>query len=406
MAGPNLSPAGLTIQTFDQCLTELATAVENALGASVGASDPTTVIGILDGIIAQLDSLIQEAIQGVYFQQTLDGASGEDLDKFVFPMLRKTPTQSLGAIRFHNTSLATISIHVGSLFQIQNTAFQFVIGAGFSVAAGDTTPDVPCYAVATGPTPVNSGQTWQWVSAFTGSNSIVISNPDDGVTGTDVEDDSALKLRFTQSFSLPGSGTLDAIRAALRTLINVQQVSVFENDGDTPGITSPVTIAGLYPHSFVSVLLGTETASSAAQVLWLRKPIGIATFGNTNADVTDSEGYPHTMRWQTAAALPCYVTVHLAGPAALSNSIDAIQAAIVAYFMGDDTATPPIPKLTMAQPALFNRIYAAISDQAKDATDITLTIGTAPSPSGTSNIVPAYDHYCTAINAHVLVTVN
>ena len=399
MTAPNLSAAGLTIQNYTEALDALAAQVRSALGQQVAADSPTSVIGIIDGIVAQLSTLCQEAIQGVYLNNTLDGASGTSLDRLVAlgGVYRKPATQSRVTIRFSNGSASNYNVPAGSLFQIANTSYQFVTPALFTAPAS-TYVDVSCLAVATGPTPVSASQSWQWVSSFTGSTSIALTNPDDGVTGTDVESDAALKLRFVESFSLPGSATLEAILAALLSVPTVQECVVFENDSDTPGITSPITISGIPAHSFVAVVKGTATTATLTQVIFARKPIGIRAWGNTTGVVTDSMGYNHNISYQTATSTSIYVTAHVTGAASLSALTGTIEAALTAYVDG----------LTIAQPVLYNRLYAIVSDACKaagtPADDLTVAVGESPSPSGTSNVAIAWDHYATA--ATITVTAN
>jgi uncharacterized phage protein gp47/JayE len=401
MAAPELTAAGLTIQTYEEALASIATAVRNALGQQVAADSPTSVIGIIDGIVAQLSTEAQEGIQGIYLNTTLDGASGTSLDRLVAlgGIYRKAATQSRVTMRFTNSSVSNYNVPAGSLFQIANTSYQFVTPAIFTVPASSYV-NVSCLAVATGPVPVNASQSWVWVSSFTGSTSVALSNPSAGVTGTDVETDSALKLRYLQSFGLLGSSTINAIRAAVLSLVDVQECSVFENDTDVPGIVSPAIIPGLPPHSFTAVTKGTALSTDIAQIIFDRKPTGIATYGNTLEIVTDSQGYAHAIYFQTASGTNIYVSAHIYGPASLSALTATIQAALLAYIDG----------LTIAQPVLYNRIYSIISDTCKaagtPATDLTVTIGTAPAPVGTSNITIAWDNYAQTQNSYLTIAVN
>ena len=81
MAAPEITPYGLTIQTFDEAFAALAQEVRNALGQQIAADSPTSVIGVLNGIVARLSASNQEGLQGVYLARSLDGASGTDLDR-------------------------------------------------------------------------------------------------------------------------------------------------------------------------------------------------------------------------------------------------------------------------------------------------------------------------------------
>lgn len=409
MAAPEMTAAGLTIQTFDEAFASLAAQVRDALGQQVAADSPTSVIGIIDGIVAQLSSLVQEGVEGIYLNQTLDGAAGNPLDRLLAlgGVYRKPATQSRVTVRFTNTGLSNVNVPAGSLLQITGTQYQFVTPSLFTAPASAYV-DVQCKAVATGPTPVNSGQSWQWVSSFTGSTSVLLSNPTSGTTGTNVEDDAAFKLRFVESFSLPGSATVDAIRAAVLSVQDVQECAVFENDSDFTGILTPVVVPGLPPHSFVAVVKGTAPDLSVCQTIFARKPIGIRSWGATTESVTDSQGYLHPVSFEPATAQDIYVTAHVTGAASLSSLTGTIATQITAYINGDTTATPPVLPLGIAKPVLFNRIYAIVSDTCKNAgtpaDDITVTLGTSPSPVGTSNVSVDWNKFANA--ATITVTAN
>ena len=413
MAAPEITAAGLSIQTFDDAFTQLCADVRNALGQQMRASDPNSVIGIVDGFVARASALVQGAVQGTYLARTLDGANGTDLDRLfqLAGLYRKVATQSRVTLHMANGSGAIVTIPGSALVQIANTTYQFVMGATFGVGASGSA-DISVLAVATGPTPVDAGQSWQWVSSFTGSTAITITNPDSGVQGVDVEDDAAFKFRFVQSLATAGAGTLASIRTAILAIVAVQEVAAFENDGDGVGITSPVTIGGIPAHSFTVAVKGTEDPQNVGNAIFAKKPAGIATFGATSVTVTDDQNYTHTINFQEASALEVYVTAHVYGPAGLTASASAIQAAILRYVNGAAASgtTPETLGLRVAQTMLFNRVYASISDVCDssgfDATNIVLTMGTAPSPSGTANVVPDWDKYCHLTGGHCIVAVN
>lgn len=127
-----------------------------------------------------------------------------------------------------------------------------------------------------------------------------ITNPTDGTTGTEVETDTALRLRRRASVSRPGAGTVDAITANLLQVEGVTHAEVVENrtfsvDGD-----------GRPPKSFECIVIGGE-AQDIGDTIWARKPAGIETFGTTPVDVLDSLGNDRTVYFSR----PTDVWVHL-----------------------------------------------------------------------------------------------
>lgn len=110
-----------------------------------------------------------------------------------------------------------------------------------------------------------------------------ITNPVAGTTGTEVETDTALRLRRRASVSRPGAGTVDAIAANLRQVEGVTHAFVVENrtfavDGD-----------GRPPKSFECVVIGGDE-QDIGDTIWERKPAGIETFGDITVNVLDSQG--------------------------------------------------------------------------------------------------------------------
>lgn len=124
-------------------------------------------------------------------------------------------------------------------------------------------------------------QTSGWLAAW---------NPVAATLGALEETDSALRLRRLQSLATPGAGTVEAIRAAVLSVAAVTAAFVLENTGDA------VDGNGLPPHSFEVVLLGGVEADIATEI-WLHKGAGIYSHGDNAAIVTDSQGFPQTVRY-------------------------------------------------------------------------------------------------------------
>lgn len=401
MAGPSLTATGLSVETFAEAFATLAQEVRDVLGQQVAADSPTSAIGVLNGIVARISALCQAGLQGVYLARTLDGANDADLDRVgqLLSIPRKDASQSIVVIRFTNASAASVAIDAGRVFQIANTAYQFVTPDALFTVPALGYVDALCTAIATGPTPVGALQSWQWVSSFAGSTSVTMANAAGGTEGANVETDTAYRLRLATERGLNGAATLDAIFAAIEGLALVQQAVVFENDSDAYGITTPKTVPGLPPHSIVAATLGTQTAADTGAVLFAKKAAGVGTFGDTSVTVYDSQGFPHAIAYQTATELPIYATAHIVAaglPVNDAGTITAVKAAIAAY--GDT--------LRLASTVVYVRILSAVSDTVPTATAITLTIGTAPAPGGTANIVPDWDKAPTFDPANLVITVN
>lgn len=206
-----------------------------------------------------------------------------------------------------------------------------------------------------------------------------ITNPEDGLTGTEVETDTALRLRRRASVSRPGAGTVDAIVANLLQVEGVTAAFVVENqsfvvDGD-----------GRPPKSFEAIVIGGAN-QDIGDTIWARKPAGIETFGDVPVIVLDSQGNDRTVYFSR----PTDVWVHLRLTYVLdteeifpSNGEAAIVAAAVAK--GNEFG---IGKDVILQ-RLYGPMYAAASGVASILIEIATSVGEFDPPGAysTTNLV-------------------
>jgi uncharacterized phage protein gp47/JayE len=132
-----------------------------------------------------------------------------------------------------------------------------------------------------------------------------VANPNDFVTGRNVETDDELRIRRAIEIHGLGKATLQSIQAALSALPLVTDVRLFENSTD-------VTDAdGLPPHSFEAMVSGTALAADIAKTIFETKPAGIATHGTVSTVVADSKGNNHTIKHSTPANVRVYLEATL-----------------------------------------------------------------------------------------------
>ena len=152
----------------------------------------------------------------------------------------------------------------------------------------------------------------------------------DATVGQDEETDSELRLRRAQSVAAPGSGTVDAIRAAVLAVSGVGACFVLENDGDaTDG-------DGLPPHSFEVVVLDDGfDADDIADEIWEHKPAGIYSNGDTAVNVIDAQGFTQTVRYSEPAEIEIWIRATYtedteADPGLPINAVALMEAALLA----------------------------------------------------------------------------
>ena len=149
-------------------------------------------------------------------------------------------------------------------------------------------------ATVTGPIIANAGTLTNIVTPVTNLTGVL--NTQDAFIGTNIESDNAYRIRMAEEQQVAGAGTLEAIRSRLLTVSGVSSVLVFENISDVTIINAEYVGDDLPPHSFEAFVQG-GTDSDIAEMIWLTKPAGIATYGTTSFVITDSQGVNHTIRF-------------------------------------------------------------------------------------------------------------
>lgn len=202
------------------------------------------------------------------------------------------------------------------------------------------------------------------VAGFSGAT-----NAEDATPGRDLESIEELRARREQELALGGSATVDAVRADVLQLDGVIECLVEENTLDT-------TVGDLTPHSLRVVVWdgdpGVVADDDIAQAIHGTAPAGIALIGTLTGTATRSDGSTTTKRFERPTVLDIYVSADIESESGVSADAikDAIEAAMPTLIGGD---------------VKYNKISAAVFIDGVDDF-VSLTIGTAPSPVGTTNI--------------------
>ena len=178
----------------------------------------------------------------------------------------------------------------------QSQAFTLALSAELSVSEASVPANVE--SVNTGPIAAPLGTLTQIDTPVFGLSSVT--NPQEALLGSDLETDTALRLRRRESVSIAGSGTVDAITANLLQIDGVTDAFVVENR------TFSTDADGRPPKSFEAVVTG-GLDSAIGQEIWDRKPAGIETTGDVSATVQDSQGNSRTVNFSR----PEDIFVHL-----------------------------------------------------------------------------------------------
>lgn len=168
--------------------------------------------------------------------------------------------------------------------------------------AGTAAVAVECDAEETGAINALAGTLTTIETPVGGWTSIF--NPLDGDLGADVETDAALRVRREDELRAAGTSPVEAIRADLLEVDDVESVTVFENNTDTTDGD------GIPPHSVEALVLGGDDTDIFEQ-LFASTAGGIRTHGTESGSVTDSQGHAHTIEFSRATEVPIYMIVNV-----------------------------------------------------------------------------------------------
>lgn len=201
-----------------------------------------------------------------------------------------------------------------------------------------------------------------------------VTNPLAAVSGRLRETDEELRIRFRNTKFERAGNIVEAVYAALFALDDVQQVYIDENSTD---ITNE---NGTPPHSFLVIVDG-GTSVEIAYAIWDNRGAGVESVGNTTTVIKDKFGNTRYIKFSRPTPVQLYINLGLTTDQNFpENGEDLIRQALIDY----------IDTLTIGQPIVYSRLYTPINSVPGHQVNL-FTIGTAPSPDGTSNITIGFD---------------
>ena len=219
------------------------------------------------------------------------------------------------------------------------------------------------------------------------------------ISGHDAETDQELRRRWEASLGSSGKASLNAIRAAVRSVPNVQDVAIEEN---TSMVDNTAT-GGLPRKSFrVTVLGGANT--DVAQAITDTRAAGIQSYGSTEAIGVTDDGIERTEAFDRAETVRVYVHVDLyVGDNFPDNGNLLVENAIVEYIGGETVEGDEFTGLGMSEDVLYDQVFKrAVNIQGVNRLD--LTIGTTEPPTGTDDIAIGWKQAAATGGGSITVT--
>lgn len=155
-----------------------------------------------------------------------------------------------------------------------------------------------------GPVPAQVGTITVRHTAVLGWNSVT--NATAPELGREIDTDEELRARREAQLTASGSATVDAIKADLLELDEVESCRVFENSTDA-------VVDGMPPHSIEAVIFDGEVPAAdddeIAQIIWDNKAAGIQTIGDESGTAVDAEGDPQTVNFTRPSVEEVYIEI-------------------------------------------------------------------------------------------------
>lgn len=368
-----LSATGLQVSRLADRLLALQTALQTIFGPGLDLS-PNTIDGQTAGIfaaaMADLDALVEE----VYNATQPQNATGATLSRLV---------QLNGLTRIagtYSTVTVTLGGRNGTIVPAGTLLRSTVTNAVFSTNAAVTIGPAGLATVAATASVIGAQQAP--AGSLTGIDTPVFglqtaTNVAAATAGREVETDGELRARRAKSAAYPSQTVREGIEAAIANLAGVTDVRVYENDQPA---ADPDT--GQPKNSIYAVVQG-GTDADIGRALLLKKTAGVPTVGSTQVTVTDTEGHSRTLQFSRPVPDNVYVRVVVSRRAGFPSDGEAqIKAAIVAYASAN---------FSIGEEVVRSDLFEALAGiPGKSVSNI--AIGLAPNPTGTGNLVTAYDH--------------
>jgi len=290
-----ITATGVAIQSVEEILDELAAEQQGQIDPLVG-TDPTNVLGQLNGIFASHEREDQEAIQELASALNPDSAEGAILDGIcaITGTIRNGATPS----RFSGSKKLSVSLDPGVVVLAGVTSFAVTADVTIVFVATETIENtsvvtasflVSAESTVEGPIPALSGSVTTILTPTTGLNGV--NNPFDAVLGKDIESDTELRLRREREIRQAGSSSADAI---LSDLLGLE-----DDAGDNPiisavvleNVTDAIDSNFLPAHSFEAVIwdgIGAVAVNDdVAEIIHASRSAGIVSWGATTGTASD-----------------------------------------------------------------------------------------------------------------------
>lgn len=295
-----LTDTGFKRPTFDDLLIGQINRAKQLWGEDIDTSEQSALGKYIRINVHDLAECY-ELLEDIYYARFPGSSRGQSLDRLCTfaGVVRDPATATRLKVRFYGNAGAVVP----AAFLVSGGGMTFYLDNDYSIGTNGT---VTAYLNCT--VPGSSGN-------LVAGTELSIVNPDPDIIsvdfleidsyGQEVETDTALRTRFSESVAGSGSATIDALRGAITRVPLVDGVAIVEND--TEGI-----VDGRPPHSFECYVLAPESQDQLiAEAIFSKKPLGIKSVGSVEMQVLDEGSKPHTVRFSRTVRKEIYLKAEI-----------------------------------------------------------------------------------------------
>lgn len=300
--------------------------------------EPSTPDGLKLAHDAEIFGALDELIQQAYNSKDPNKASGIDLD--VIAALTGT-TRSEGT-RSTVTGVVltgvanTTTVPAGTRFRSRTTGTTWTLDQTWTLNTFGQAI-VSLTSITVGPVEADANTITEIVDTVGGLTSVT--NPTPATPGTDVELDSALRVKRATAVGRPGNNQIDSMVGELYAVNGVRRVKVYENDTNSAAVSDD-NPHGLPAHSIAPVIDG-GLDTDVAMAIYIKKNPGVLLHqaGTPYSIDVQSPVYPDnvkTIRFSRPLYVDMVINITIKNDGTLPSDVqEMIREAFIEFAAGD-----------------------------------------------------------------------
>ncbi|MBL1319601.1 MAG: baseplate J/gp47 family protein [Mariprofundaceae bacterium] len=383
-----LTPTGLTIQTYQEIYNELVAGYQAAYGSDINTA-PDSPDGQRIGIEAKARLDIQSYALSLYNQLDPDFSTGEGLNKIIklAGIQRGAPTRSQVDVSI--TTDRTIQLPIG--YTIADDLGQLWETDSITTLLAGTT-STTLFAQNFGNISADAGTVTSPSTIIIGV--VSVTNPLAAIAGRDEETDPALRIRRNASLVSPSTTTVGGLYTALGNLEGVTDLKVYENETDVLDV-----VLSMNAHSIWCVIEGGDIPDIISTIA-KNRTAGVSVKGAVTGTFTEiltkpdlsTFSYLHNMKFDRPTYVPIYIALTVQPIGGATIDIVSIKNALAAK------------SYSISEIARASNLYAAVYGVANNFTATLMSISNDNITFVTDIIASGADEVFTISASNITIT--